>query len=114
MSSSPEQQDFDSIEDFPGTGPLSYEALALEADAQRTRADNLLVALDTSRTIGMAIGILMNEHKLTAEAAYSRLREASQQAQRKLRDIADEVVHTGELPRGHLDDSSTQQGGTRN
>src|SRR4051794_9582384 len=106
--SSPEEQAFESTEDALGIGPLSYEALAVEADAQRTRADNLLVALETSRTIGMAIGILMNEHKVTAETAYGRLREASRLARRKLRDIADEVVHTGELPSALPDTSSSE------
>src|SRR3954453_2658545 len=108
MSSSPEEQAFESTEDALGIGPLSYEALAVEADAQRTRADNLLVALETSRTIGMAIGILMKKNRGTAERAYGRLREARRLARPKLRDIADEVLHTGDLPTALPDNSSSE------
>ena len=87
----------------PGVGPLGYDDLAREAETQRTRADNLLVALETSRTIGMAMGILMSRHRVTADAAYEMLRRGSQVRQRKLRDMAEEVVQTGELSQPRVD-----------
>jgi len=34
----------------------------------------------------------------TADHAFEQLRSASQQLHRKLRDIAEEVTHTGEMP----------------
>lgn len=59
---------------------------------------NLRTALDSSRQIGAAVGILMAHHRVTQEQAFQLLRRASQQLQRKLRDIAVTVVETGALP----------------
>ncbi len=59
---------------------------------------NLRSALDSSRQIGAAIGILMAHHRVTQESAFELLRRASQQLQRKLRDVATTVVETGALP----------------
>jgi hypothetical protein len=64
----------------------------------RERAQNLEIALQTNRRIGMAIGVLMGQHKLTDEQAFDALRHASQHQDRKLRDVADEVIWTGALP----------------
>lgn len=74
--------------------------LALAAVATRARADQLTEALASSRTIGAAIGVLMARHGLTQEAAFTALRHASQHANRKLRDVAVDVVATGEVPPG--------------
>lgn len=62
------------------------------------KAANLERGLDTSREIGAAIGVLMAHHKITREAAFSLLREASQRMHVKLRDVASDVVETGTLP----------------
>jgi len=62
------------------------------------KSANLAEALTTSRQIGMALGILMAVHKITAEHAFDLLRNTSQQLQRKLRDVAQEVTETGSLP----------------
>jgi hypothetical protein len=59
---------------------------------------NLQLALASNRRIGTAIGILMAHGRITDDAAFDLLRMASQGTHRKLRDIADEVVHTGALP----------------
>jgi hypothetical protein len=72
--------------------------LALTAVATRARADQLTEALASSRTIGAAIGVLMARRCCTQDVAFRELREASQNANRKLRDVADDVVATGELP----------------
>jgi hypothetical protein len=66
-------------------------------EAQDT-ATNLESALDSSRRIGAAIGVLMAHHKVTEDAAFAMLRSSSQRLHRKLRDIAAEVVETGALP----------------
>jgi ANTAR domain len=88
------------------------EALA----AERQRADNLEVALESNREIGQALGILMYTHKLTSQQAFNLLRRASQDTNRKVRDIAAEICDTGMLadrnargPAGHRrgQDSST-------
>ena len=55
-------------------------------------------ALKSARRIGAAIGIIMAASKTTEEQAFDTLRQASQNHNRKLRDLADDVVHTGALP----------------
>jgi GAF domain-containing protein len=71
---------------------------ALQRRRLRERATNLEIALETNRHIGSAIGILMARELLTAEQAFERLRETSQRLHRKLRDLAEDVINTGELP----------------
>jgi hypothetical protein len=72
---------------------------ALRTARYRKRAANLEIALESNRHIGSAIGILMARELLTADQAFDRLREESQRRHRKLRDLADEVLRTGQLPR---------------
>ena len=71
--------------------------LALELD----KVENLGLAMATARRIGNAMGILMERHKIADEQAFGLLRAASQHSGRKLRDIAEHVVSTGELPPPH-------------
>ena len=59
---------------------------------------HLEIALVSSRRIGAAMGVLMASRRVTDEQAFALLRMASQHNHRKLRDIAEEVVLTGELP----------------
>lgn len=66
--------------------------------ASAGQAANLQQALTSSRQIGAAIGILMNARKISEGQAFDLLRESSQHLNRKLRDIADDVTHTGTLP----------------
>ena len=61
-------------------------------------AANLRVALSSNRRIGAAIGILMYRFKIGNDESFTLLQETSQRLNRKLGDIADEVVLTGELP----------------
>lgn len=62
------------------------------------QAANLEAALESSRAIGVAIGVLMSARKVTQEQAFTLLRVASQNLHRKLRAVAAEVVETGTLP----------------
>jgi hypothetical protein len=71
--------------------------MLLSVLAQRNRADNLDIALQSSRRIGAAIGVLMSGRHWTYDEAFAALRDASQRDQRRLRDIADEVLLTGTL-----------------
>lgn len=59
---------------------------------------NLTQALETSRQIGTAVGILMHVHKVTADQAYQLLVTSSQHLNRKLRLVAQDVTATGDLP----------------
>ena len=61
-------------------------------------ADGLRAALQTSREIGAAVGVLMALRKVARGAAFALLRTASQNLHRKLRDVAAQVVETGTLP----------------
>lgn len=72
-------------------------AIALEIDRTAERAENLETALQTSREIGIAIGILVERYKISTEQSFDMLRTASQRRHRKLRDIASDVVLTGEF-----------------
>ena len=80
-------------------GMLSIiSSTALQATIQQQKVANLEAALESSRQIGMAIGILMARKLWTAEQAFQELRVASQRLHRKVRDIAADVNDTGELP----------------
>jgi GAF domain-containing protein len=73
----------------------SHAAVALASARQEA---NLRVALDTSRTIGEAIGIVMARHKVTETAAFELLLQASQSTNTKLRNVAETVTQTGDIP----------------
>ena len=75
----------------------AHFAAIVDAAGERDRADRLEEGLASNRRIGTAVGILMCRHTITEEKAFQLLRTASQNSNRKLREIADEVVHTGHL-----------------
>lgn len=79
---------------------VHYELSKLRSyalDQAQSDVANLHVALASNRRIGQAMGILMADRQITEEQAFGLLRDASQHTNRKLRDIADEVIHTGAL-----------------
>lgn len=57
-------------------------------------ADQMDEALKSSRTIGAAIGLIMGSRDMTEEQAFAVLRSASQNSNRKLRELAAELVAT--------------------
>jgi DNA-binding response OmpR family regulator len=59
------------------------------------RAGNLMIALETNRRIGVAVGILQALQRITPEAAFHLLREVSQRQNRKLREVAEDVIEYG-------------------
>jgi GAF domain-containing protein len=65
--------------------------------ARRT-ADNLQAALESRAVIDQAKGVLVERYRLTPDQAFQMLARASMNANRKVRDVADELVRTGELP----------------
>lgn len=89
---------FDSHSVVTGTIFAAHTSSAVALYEAEDRAENLQAALQSSRDIGAAIGVVMSHHKVTREAAFDLLRTASQQLNRKLRDVAGEVVDTGTLP----------------
>jgi GAF domain-containing protein len=64
----------------------------------RDMADNLQAALESRAVIDQAKGVLIERYKLTPDQAFQLLAHASMNANRKLRDISDDLVRTGELP----------------
>lgn len=54
-------------------------------------------AIATSRTIGMAVGIVMSVKKVSDTEAFAMIARISQQQNRKVRLIADDIVLTGTL-----------------
>lgn len=85
------------------TGALfAVHAASLMAHAHSAhQAATLGEALSASRQIGAAIGILMAAHKITEDEAFAVLKAGSNRLNRKLRDIAQHVTDTGQLPEGN-------------
>jgi GAF domain-containing protein len=63
----------------------------------RDLAANLQKAMEFRAVIEQAKGILIERHRLTAEQAFRLLADASMHTNRKVRDIAENLVLTGEL-----------------
>jgi hypothetical protein len=80
---------------------LEVEQLLVRAEAADELAGNLQVALTSSREIGMAMGIVMERHKLSPDQAFQLLARISQQRQLRVREVAAQITQTGvvELPR---------------
>ncbi|MCH1867002.1 GAF and ANTAR domain-containing protein [Nocardioides sp. CFH 31398] len=68
------------------------------AFAAAQRIDALDHALSTRTVIGQATGILMERYQVSSEVAFRILGRISSQEERKIRDLAREVVSTGRLP----------------
>jgi len=75
----------------------THAAMILSETIARDRADNLRRALESNREIGVAVGVLMHQHRITREQAFDLLRVASQDTNRKLADVAADVADTGVL-----------------
>lgn len=60
-------------------------------------AEHLQQAVVSNRRIGMAMGILMERHRLTEEQAFDQLRDLSQRRNVKLRDLAERIIYTGDV-----------------
>lgn len=89
-------------EDEMIVGSLLADAMALAvdrvttADELATRAHHLQQAVASHRSIGQAIGILVERHRLTPSQAFARLSKRSQDTNTKVRDLAARLVETGE------------------
>ena len=75
-----------------------HSAVALAKAAEHDHATHLAIALQTNRIIAEALGILMSTYKINEPQAFDLLRLVSQHTNRKLRDVAADVAHTGALP----------------
>jgi GAF domain-containing protein len=73
-------------------------SLAHARDEDVRQAENLRHALVTRELVGQAQGILMERERITAEQAFDILRRASQHLNVKLREVAQDLIDTGERP----------------
>jgi GAF domain-containing protein len=89
-----------------------YAALAVEQTLREQDAANFHQALSSSRQIGTAIGIIMARKLVTSDEAFDILRQASQDLNRKLRDLAAEVQETGALPTKRNKDAASSSEGS--
>ena len=78
-------------EDAPHVAQLfaSHAAIAL---GRAQHEENLNVALSTRKTIGQAVGILMERYGIDEDRAFQFLVRASSTGNIKLRDVAEELV----------------------
>jgi GAF domain-containing protein len=70
----------------------AFASVAVAAALERETSSQLRVALDTNRTIGAAVGILMATHNLPHADAFALLSTAAQRVNRKLHDLAADIV----------------------
>ena len=81
----------------------SYAATPLVNAIEYTQAVDLATqlreAMNSRATIEQAKGILMERHKLTADTAFDVLVKASQTQNRKLREVAEDLVSSGSIER---------------
>jgi len=82
------------------TSLLLAAHLAAIGQTARSREEvlHLRRAVGSNRQVGIATGVLMALRKLDAERAFELLRSTSQETNRKLIDVAQEVSETGTLP----------------
>ena len=76
----------------------AFAQLASLALAAVTERDNLNRAVAARHRVGLAQGILMTRRHVTADQAFALLRRRSQNTNVKLREIAETVIETGDLP----------------
>lgn len=84
---------------IPQLVPAIEAALARANELQglhETR-QQLQNALDAERSVSVATGIFMMEHRLKRSDALALLRDAARNQRRKLADVADDVVKTREM-----------------
>jgi hypothetical protein len=89
---------FDQLDIGIGAMLSAIASIALQHAVEQKRRVNLEIALESSRVIGMAMGIIMATTLCTADQAFDALRRVSQESNRKLREVAQEVTETGTLP----------------
>ncbi len=81
---------------------VTQERLAERVRNEVRVADSLRVALQFNHDIGPAVGIVMATQQVTRADSIALLQRASAQANKKLRDVAAEVVLTGRFDPRYL------------
>jgi len=93
---------FDATDRATGLIFATLAGIALDAAGERaddeTRVANLHEALKTRELIGQAQGILIERERITGDQAFDVLRRASQHLNIKVREVAQNLIDTGETP----------------
>ena len=91
-SRAPQAFDREALED--GAALAAHVAVAVAASQDRA---DLRAAIDTRTVIGQATGILMERYGLDASKAFALLTRVSSQSNVRVRDLAQELVDTGQI-----------------
>jgi ANTAR domain/GAF domain len=78
----------------------ALENATISLNAELRRVADLRGALASREVIGQAEGILIERERITPDQAFAVLRRASQHLNVKLREVAQYLVDTGEVPPG--------------
>ena len=91
---------FDDAAESIATVLTTHAALALSDAWGVRRETHLRAALESSHTVGVAMGMLMGRHGISQDQAFAILTLASQHRQRKLADVARDVIEPAPLDGG--------------
>jgi two-component system, response regulator PdtaR len=100
---------------YPPEGPLVHAqlraAVARATDAARARDDaaGLKDQLETRKLVERAKGILMDRLGLSEQEAFRKLQKASQDENRKMREIADSVIRAEKMFGAEVEDLHQRQ-----
>jgi two-component system, response regulator PdtaR len=91
--------------------PTIEAAFARAEELQRLREteSQLSIALQQSREISMAIGLLMERLRIDRDTAFERLRDEARARRRRMSEVAEEVLQSVEL----INSFASGQGATR-
>jgi len=80
--------------DMPQIAPAIETALARAAElkALRDSERSLNAALDSSREISMAVGLIMERYRLSQQAAFQTLRQYARSNRMKIKHVAEELL----------------------
>jgi AmiR/NasT family two-component response regulator len=70
----------------------------IERQRSADKQANLEAAINSHRLVGQAVGILVERHRILPSQAFDRLKQASQNRNLKLHDVASRVIETGAEP----------------
>jgi AmiR/NasT family two-component response regulator len=88
------------MSDTPQSTPLNSGRRHTDVDECQEEVEDLRSTLETRPVIDLAKGILVAQEHCTPEEAFAMLTEVSQNSNRKLRDVAQAIVHAESQPEG--------------
>jgi hypothetical protein len=93
-----DRSDIDRLQAGAEVDRVLIAELQAEGVLRADHAEQLEEALKSARTIGAAIGIVMAAHRCDEKSAFDMLVQTSMHHNRKVREVADDVVRTGAPP----------------